>query len=165
MLDIEVTNLLVCENYRNGFYRMLETKAEIFRRLIDRLQHHIIEFSTPRNSRIFIRINREALKEVIEILLNEGFSHLLAITALNVEKGVEILYHFSGKSILVTLRVILPQDNYTIPTITDIIPGAMLHEREVHDLFGVKFKGSQDLRLLILPEDWPEGTHPMQKRK
>ena len=51
------------------------------------------------------------------------------------------------------------------PTITDIIPGALLYEREIHDLFGVKFEGHPNLEPLILPEDWPRDVHPMCKNK
>ncbi|MEM1607631.1 MAG: NADH-quinone oxidoreductase subunit C, partial [Candidatus Bathyarchaeia archaeon] len=66
--------------------------------------------------------------------------------------------------ILATLRVKLPQNDYIIPTITDLIPGAMLHEREAHDLFGIRFEGNPDLRPLILPEDWPAGIYPLRKK-
>ncbi|MEM1550600.1 MAG: NADH-quinone oxidoreductase subunit C [Candidatus Bathyarchaeia archaeon] len=144
---------------------MSERGTELARRLMDRFQHRILELSAPRANRIFIHMGREDLKEAVSFLVNEGFTHLSAITALNAGDSLEILYHLSGNGILVTLRVTLPPNDFVIPTITDIIPGALLHEREVHDLFGIKFKGNPDLRPLILPEDWPEGTYPMRRRK
>ncbi|RLG90884.1 hydrogenase large subunit, partial [Candidatus Bathyarchaeota archaeon] len=50
-----------------------------------------------------------------------------------------------------------------VPTITDIIPGAVLYEREVHDLLGVAFEGHPDLSPLVLPEEWPERVYPLRK--
>ncbi|MEM2719131.1 MAG: NADH-quinone oxidoreductase subunit C [Candidatus Bathyarchaeia archaeon] len=143
---------------------MLQVEVDLARRLMDRFQNRILEVSAPRANRVFIRIGREDLKEAVNLLVNEGFTHLSAITALNAEDSLEILYHFSGNSALITLRVKLPPNDFTVPTITDIIPGALLHEREAHDLFGVKFEGNPDLRPLILPEDWPAGIHPMRKK-
>lgn len=143
---------------------MSRMEAELVETLIKRFQHRILGFSAPRANRIFIRLNGEDLKEVIKFLVDKGFTHLLAITALNAGDSLEVLYHLSGNSVLITLRVVLPPNDIAIPTITDIIPGALLHEREVHDLFGIKFEGNPDLRPLILPEDWPADTHPMRKK-
>jgi len=133
--------------------------------LMDRLRNRILELSTPRADRIFIRIDREDLREAVKLLVDEGFTHLSAITALKVGDSIEILYHLSRNNIMVTLRITLPQNDHTIPTITDIIPGAMLHEQEVHDLFGVEFNGHPDLKPLILPDDWSKDTHPMWRRR
>ena len=149
-------------------FRMTEVEDElagVVGILMKRFQHRILEFSAPRANRIFIRLGREDFKEIVKFLVDEGFTHLSAITALNTEDSLEILYHLRGSSVLITLRVALPPKDFVISTITDIIPGALLHEREVHDLFGIKFEGNPDLRPLILPEDWPADTYPMRKKR
>jgi Ni,Fe-hydrogenase III component G len=110
-------------------------------------------------------VDKKCLKNTILFLKNESFEHLSAITGLEVDEGVELLYHLNKGGIELTVRAMLPLDELSVPTITDIIPGASLYEREVHDLFGVKFEGHPDLRRLILPDEWPEKTHPLRKHQ
>jgi NADH-quinone oxidoreductase subunit C len=47
--------------------------------------------------------------------------------------------------------------------VVSLLPGAVLYEREVHDLLGVVFDGHPSLERLILPDDWPEGVYPLRK--
>jgi NADH:ubiquinone oxidoreductase subunit C len=110
-----------------------------------------------------VRVDGKHLKKVVSFLKDNGFAHLSGITGLQSGDSFELLYHLSGEGVLLTVRVNLPLKNDVIPTITDIIPGALLYEREIHDLFGVKFEGHPNLEPLILPEDWPRDVHLMRK--
>jgi Ni,Fe-hydrogenase III component G len=44
-----------------------------------------------------------------------------------------------------------------------VLDGALVYERELHDLFGIVPTGHPDLRRQALPEDWPAGVHPLRK--
>jgi NADH:ubiquinone oxidoreductase subunit C len=91
-----------------------------------------------------------------------GFTHLSAVTGAKTNSNlIEILYHLDRAGTLVTIRVALPPTD-SISTITDIILGASLYEREIHDLFGVKFEGHPDLSRLILPDEWENGNFPLR---
>ena len=96
-------------------------------------------------------------------LKKNGFFHLSAITGTQTSSNlIEILYHLDRAGTLVTVRVVLPPTENSISTITDIILGASLYEREIHDLFGVKFDGHPELNKLILPDEWKNDSFPLR---
>jgi NADH-quinone oxidoreductase subunit C len=59
------------------------------------------------------------------------------------------------------LRVQVPADDPTCPSLFDVHPGTEAMEREAFDLFGIRFEGHPDLTRILMPEDW-EG-HPLRK--
>jgi NADH-quinone oxidoreductase subunit C len=59
------------------------------------------------------------------------------------------------------LRVWVPGPDPVVDSMTPIYPTANWHEREVFDLFGVRFEGHPELRRILLPDDW-EG-YPLRK--
>lgn len=59
------------------------------------------------------------------------------------------------------LRVPVSGETSVVPSIEKVFPNANWHEREIWDMFGVRFEGHSDLRRILLPADW-EG-HPLRK--
>ena len=143
---------------------MLMEEDEIVSELRRSLKEDIIDVKIPRKRRIFVWIRSEAFKDAIRHLKDMGFTHISTITAVDLKDNFEVIYHLAYKgSIELSLRFNVPKENPRVPTVTDVIPGAILYEREVHDLFGIDFTGHPDLIPLVLPENWPRGIHPLRK--
>jgi NADH-quinone oxidoreductase subunit C len=61
----------------------------------------------------------------------------------------------------IRLRVQVPAEDATLPTLFDVHPGTEAMEREVYDMFGITFTDHPDLTRILMPEDW-EGN-PLRK--
>jgi NADH-quinone oxidoreductase subunit C len=59
------------------------------------------------------------------------------------------------------LRVQVPEDDPTLPSLFDIHPGAEAFEREAYDMFGIAFDDHPDMTRILMPEDWI--GHPLRK--
>lgn len=126
---------------------------------------NLLKIEIPRPRRIFILIDKKAFGKTIRYLAKKmGFSHVSTITGVDVGKEIEVIYHLNrdGKTEL-SLKVRVVKDKPVLPTVTNLIPGTTLYEREVHDLLGVTFEGHPDLSPLILPEGWPQDVYPLRK--
>ena len=85
------------------------------------------------------------------------FDYLFNETAADRKDGFHMVYHISssthGHSIMI--KVILPDKaNPTIPTVSDVWKAAEFYEREIFDLFGIKFENHPTLRRIFLEDDW-----------
>ena len=107
--------------------------------------------------------SREKLLGVLEKLHEKGFVHLTTITAVDYQEKYEVIYHVRDQGLALNLKVPVPKDDPKIPSVTRVLPGASLYEREVNDLMGIFPEGHPNPARLILDYDWPEGLHPLRK--
>ncbi|HUI65871.1 MAG TPA: NADH-quinone oxidoreductase subunit C [Bacteroidota bacterium] len=73
---------------------------------------------------------------------------------------VYILYSLAHKSYL-RLKVLVDEQDLTVPTVTTVWPGANWTERETYDMFGIVFTGHPDLRRFYMPEEFE--YYPLRK--
>ncbi|MCQ5376542.1 MAG: NADH-quinone oxidoreductase subunit C [Candidatus Methanomethylicia archaeon] len=109
-----------------------------------------------------VTVSAEAYHSVVETLQKKGFAHIAAMTCIDSGENLELLLQI-GRRAIVTVKVILPAQTPSIDSVSDILPPASFHEREIHDLFGVEFRNCPDSSRLMLPEEWPKGTFPLRK--
>jgi NADH-quinone oxidoreductase subunit C len=113
-----------------------------------------------------IIVDKHTLLPICSTLQDYYFDHLAAIIAIDVpkEQQIEVIYQFYSivRNLHLTVKIVLPTNApLEVPSLTALWQTADWHEREVFDLFGVKFVGHTDLRRILLPADW-EG-HPLRK--
>jgi NADH-quinone oxidoreductase subunit D/NADH-quinone oxidoreductase subunit C/D len=94
-----------------------------------------------------------------------GFDYLSSVTGVDYlpEGKMEVVYHLypmAGGAGLV-LKAQVPRDDPRVPSLVPVFPGADLQEREVWDLFGIRFEGHPDLRRILLWEGF--AGHPLRK--
>jgi len=92
-----------------------------------------------------------------------SFDYLFCLTCVDWKTHFTMVYHLTSTNHRHTLVVKskLDRNNPEIETVSDAWRTAEFHEREVYDLFGVKFLNHPDLRRLLLTDDW-EGW-PLRK--
>jgi NADH:ubiquinone oxidoreductase subunit C len=130
----------------------------------DKLLEKAKEIRVPRARRMFMTINKTDFRKSMKKLVDfEGFKHLSTITGIDVGSKIELVYHLTREDLVLSLKVKTSKKNPVLPSIVNLIPGAVLYEREVHDLLGVTFEGNPDLSPLLLPDEWPSDVYPLRK--
>ena len=114
-----------------------------------------------------IYIVRENIREAVALLRDQKvtdlLSDLICADYYPREPRFEMAYHLLSisRKERVRLKVKLSGDDPVIESVTPVWPSANFFEREIFDLFGIRFLGHPYLRRIMLPEDW-EG-HPLRK--
>lgn len=108
-----------------------------------------------------IVIKSELVKTLDFIKNNYHFDVLKNITAVDLkDEGVELIYYLFNiadeENLLVSIMV---KDE--AESVCKIFDSAVADEKEIYDLFGIKFVGNEELKRLYMPETWI--GHPLKK--
>lgn len=131
---------------------------------------------TRRAGQRAVHVGRDQLVDLVRTLRDEGWIQCLDVTAVDYlahpradlpegiaperfEVVVLLISHQQHERL--RLRVQVPADDAVVPTLFEVHPGTEAMEREVFDLFGIRFDGHPDLTRILMPEEW-EG-HPLRK--
>jgi NADH-quinone oxidoreductase subunit C len=114
----------------------------------------------------YMIVDSSLIPELLQVLRDqEHFDYCVDITAVHYpqrEKQFDliwILYSFARNE---RIRVkIMIAEGEIVPSSVSIWPTANWLEREVYDMFGIRFEGHPDLKRILLPEGWK--GHPLRK--
>ena len=132
----------------------------------------ILDVNTFRgDTRILVR--REDIVQICRLLRDDSelqynfFSECLGVDYLNYRQGYrfEVVYNLYslpyerdgqrvGTNRRIFLKVPVPADDTVVPSVVEVYPGANFPEREIFDMFGIRFSGHPDLRRILMPDDW-----------
>ncbi len=141
----------------------------------ERLFEQLVTYS---RGQTVLHVERADLQSLVKTLRDdEGYNVCIDVTAVDyltfesprhLPDGVEAERFEIVVSLLshehrsrLRLRVQVPVDDPSVPTLFDIHPGTEASEREVYDMFGIRFEGHPDLTRILMPEDWD--GHPLRK--
>jgi NADH-quinone oxidoreductase subunit C len=114
---------------------------------------------------LFIAPSR--IVETCQFLKGEqGFIRLSAVTAVDwhpADPRFEVVYllHSLDKNTRIRLKCWVSEAESEIDSVSSVWRAANWYEREVFDMFGIRFRNHPDLRRILMPTDW-EG-HPLRK--
>ena len=113
-----------------------------------------------------LTLARENIREVCGVLRDSGYTMLEDVTCLDLlpsEPRFAVVYHLlsMARKERIRLKVFLSGEDAAVDSVVPVFPSANFYEREIFDLFGVRFGEHPNLRRIMMPEDWQ--GYPLRK--
>ena len=126
-----------------------------------------VETTVLAESRVTVTARSDSVPSVLRFLKDLGLDHLALVSAVDwIEQGVfELCFvltsymenddEVTGRERLhIILKTTIPRGRPRFKTVTGIFPNAEPYEREIHELFGIKFEGHKRLTPLFLEREY-----------
>ena len=112
-----------------------------------------------------MEIQKEALAQVLEEHKRKGFDYLKKVLCVDYQSYLEVVYIIynteSKEQVLISVKL-SDTKHPLIDSIIHIYPSSDWHEREIHEMFGITFKGREKMDRLLLLE-WNSNDFPLRK--
>jgi NADH-quinone oxidoreductase subunit C len=113
-----------------------------------------------------LKIARQHIRATAALVQKSGYNFLEDVTCVDyypVEPRFQVIYHIVSFGLKSRVRLAVPVDSIDldIDSIVPVWPSADFYEREVFDLFGIRFAGHPNLRRIMMPDEWQ--GHPLRK--
>ncbi len=151
--------------YTGGAAAQEEMRNTLIPALLEQFKGDVEEMTTPFDI-AQLKVAPGRLRDVCLRLKEEGFNVLMDIGGVDYlprTPRFEVVYHFVALPKLWRLRLRVPVEESTpeVPTVCDLWPAAEPAEREVWDLFGIRFTDHPNLTRILMPDNWV--GHPLRK--
>jgi NADH-quinone oxidoreductase subunit C len=133
-----------------------------------------IKVSIPEDTRMIVNVKKEQVLPVLTFFKKKGYDHLALISCVDWinDNQLELVYimssylrennKYTGKEKLnITLKTRIPRKDPEFVTVMPVFENAEPYEREIHELFGIDFKGHPRLTPLLLEREYE--TPPFRK--
>jgi NADH-quinone oxidoreductase subunit C len=117
------------------------------------------------NGRAYVKIGKSELEETIKTLKENGYNHFVMLSCIDwLDDGeFELVYHLwnyeEREHVMLSVRV--ARDGESMPSMHELFPQIETYEREIHEMYGIKFDGNPRLTPFFL-EGWRD-MPPMRK--
>lgn len=104
-----------------------------------------------------------ALAEKLKSDKNTAFNYLITQTAVDFQTHMTVVYHLEStefRHLIVLKSLLSDRENPAIDSFTALYPTAEFFEREIFDLFGIRFNNHPNLKRLFLEDDY---GYPLRK--
>lgn len=117
---------------------------------------------------ISLEVHKESLVDILSFLKQTpapGYEVLMDFTGVDYLQpvvGTKVVYWLHNPTNFQRIRIfVFARRDEGLPSIVHLWEGADWYERELFDLFGVRFEGHPDLKRILMPDDWK--GHPLRK--
>lgn len=141
----------------------------ILTKVKEKFSHFITETAEFRGE-LTIVVKKEGLISVLSFLKEDpelNFNYLADLCGVDYKDSeprfavTYQLYSIPDSNHSVRVKTYTDSVQSKLPTVTNIWKTANWHEREVYDMFGIKFEGHPDLRRILMPDNFV--GHPLRK--
>lgn len=113
-----------------------------------------------------LTIQKEQIQQACAAVKATGYNAFQTVTAVDwypAAPRFQVTYHILSHSYKEILRLaaLVDEADAAIGSVTPVWAGANYYEREVFDLFGIRFEGHPNLRRILMPEEWV--GYPLRK--
>jgi len=137
--------------------------SDLLKRLESNLGKKAKSVSSTKRRRYSITVEPENIVDVAKTLSEVSGGRFMTSTCVDEGLDFSIMHHFDIGGEVVTLGSSIPKENPQLPSIAPVVPAAQWIEREITDLFGVRFEGHPQQEGIIANESWTGQTPPLQK--
>ncbi|MCS7232523.1 MAG: NADH-quinone oxidoreductase subunit C [Synergistetes bacterium] len=122
------------------------------------------------NKEIWLEIKPFALPRFVSILKElDEYPHSMVASAEDIGEDIQVIYHFAiyggefSRELQINVKVKVPKSDPRLPSISHLIPGALITEQEKEEMIGVVYENLPERKHVFLADDFPEGIYPWRK--
>jgi NADH-quinone oxidoreductase subunit C len=140
-------------------------RLEVLKNIKERFGPDIVSVFEHSDKRLYLEIKPAALTKIATFIFKDLGARFNIASGVDRREQIEILYHFTLEEIdlIISLRVKLDKTKPEIESLTPLMKAVDWIEREIHEMFGVNFRGHPNLKKLLLPDEWPDGVYPLRR--